>query len=88
VGGPLHCAKRKAHNIHDFIMAQHAQHMGGMACEGMLNVRGANQCSAEEVGGQEGNVVGFAKAPLQGGPAAAIGELQWASRRPVCRCMQ
>jgi hypothetical protein len=59
-------------------MAQHAQCMEGMACEGMLGSRRADLGPTEAGGGRSaGSKVGFAEAPTQGGPEISIRELQW-----------
>jgi hypothetical protein len=72
--------QRTAHNVHDFIMVQHAQLMGGTAGEGVLSVRRAELSTAKARSGWSSmGEVGLPKAPPQGGPEVAIREAQLVS---------
>jgi hypothetical protein len=66
------------HNVHGFIMGQHAQRMWGMACERTLGIPTANLGSTGAGGSRSALWKdGFAEAPSQGGLAVSIGEPQW-----------
>jgi hypothetical protein len=67
--------QRATHNVHDFIMAQHAQLMGGTAGEGVLSVCRAELSTAKARSGWGSmGEVGLPKVLPQGGPEVAIRE--------------
>jgi hypothetical protein len=72
--------QRAVHNVHDFIMAQRAQLMGGTAGEGVLSVCRAELSTAKARSGLGSmGEVGLPKAPPQGSPEVAVREAQWVS---------